>query len=198
MPPHGTCVQVCIGPVERLADYARIPSRFTAETIFDVSLQSPHVLCERRLDSVFEKDYDTLSNPLQWPSMFDVSNWGLVSAYDGNRRTGGAIVAFDTPDVDMLEGRCDLAVLWDIRVEPHAQGRGIGAVLFQAAGDWAHSHGARELKIETQNVNVAACRFYRAMGCTLAAVDFNAYPDFPDEVQLLWRIALPLRCGAGP
>jgi hypothetical protein len=31
-----------------------------------------------------------------------------------------------------------------------------------------------------------ACRFYRGIGCTLAAVDGFAYGDLPDEVQLIW------------
>jgi GNAT superfamily N-acetyltransferase len=186
-------IQIRTGPVENLAEYARIPSCFSTQTVFDVSPRPPHELRERRLDAVFEKDYDALSDPLLWPKMFDVANWGLLSAHDGNRRVGGAIVAFDTPSVDMLEGRRDLAVLWDIRVEPQSQGRGIGAALFQAACDWAHSHGARELKIETQNVNTAACHFYRAMGCTLAAANFDAYSELPAEVQLLWRTTLPLR-----
>jgi hypothetical protein len=51
--------------------------------------------------------------------------------------------------------------------------------------------GCRLLKIETQNVNVPACYFYRRMGCTLASIDSLAYPDLPDEVQLMW--AKPVR-----
>jgi hypothetical protein len=43
------------------------------------------------------------------------------------------------------------------------------------------------LKIETQNVNAAACRFYRKMGCTLGAIDRFAYDELPGEVQLLWQ-----------
>jgi len=35
-----------------------------------------------------------------------------------DRRLGGAVVAFDTAGVDLLGGRSELAVLWDIRVQP--------------------------------------------------------------------------------
>jgi len=42
------------------------------------------------------------------------------------------------------------------------------------------------LKVESQNINVPACRFYDAQGCELRAVQHGAYPDLPDEVQLLW------------
>ena len=40
--------------------------------------------------------------------------------------------------------------------------------------------------VETQNVNVRACRFYARQGFALGAVNRDAYPDLPDEVLLLW------------
>jgi hypothetical protein len=46
--------------------------------------------------------------------------------------------------------------------------------------------GSRELKAETQNINVPACRFYARLGCTLRTIDRFAYANLPDEVQLLW------------
>ncbi len=96
------------------------------------------------------------------------------------------MVAWNTPGVDMLEGRDDLAVVWDLRVAPGARGQGIGAALFRAAEQWAIRRGARLLKVETQNVNVAACRFYASRGCTLGAVNRFAYPSLPEETQLIW------------
>jgi hypothetical protein len=40
--------------------------------------------------------------------------------------------------------------------------------------------------VETQNVNVGACRFYVAQGCSLGSAHRYAYENHPDEVQLLW------------
>lgn len=51
---------------------------------------------------------------------------------------------------------------------------------------WARERGRRTLKVETQNTNVPACRFYRRMGCALGAIDLFAYAHLPDEVQLMW------------
>jgi ribosomal protein S18 acetylase RimI-like enzyme len=93
----------------------------------------------------------------------------------------------------MLEGRDDLAVLWDLRVAPEARGRGVGSALFREVEAWARTRGCRELKVETQNVNVAACRFYAHMGCSLGALNSHAYPEVPDEVQLLWYRSLEAR-----
>jgi GNAT superfamily N-acetyltransferase len=130
--------------------------------------------------------YDLRSDPAQWPSQFDVSKWGVLAAWREGRRVGAAVIAFDTPEVHMLEGRRDLAVLWDIRVAPKARREGIGTVLFRAVEAWAIARGCRQLKIETQNINGPACRFYERQGCVLGATNRGAYPEHPDEVQMLW------------
>jgi hypothetical protein len=53
------------------------------------------------------------------------------------------------------------------------------------------AQGCRELKVETQNVNVAACRFYAALGCELRFAREEAYPECPGEAQFLWYRVLP-------
>lgn len=179
-------------PVEDLASYASIPSRFETWQVLDVAGTAPGLtLRERSLQAAFSKDYDKLEDPRQWPLEFDTGNWALIRAHLATRLVGGAIAAFDTPGVDMLEGRRDLVVLWDIRVSPDVQGRGIGASLWRAVQDWGRQRGARELRVETQNVNVGACRFYQAMGCTLVSAQAGAYAALPQEVKLLWSVSIP-------
>jgi GNAT superfamily N-acetyltransferase len=96
------------------------------------------------------------------------------------------VIAFGTPGVDMLEARSDLAVLWDIRVLPEWRRQGVGRALLEAGEAWALSRCCRQLKVETQNVNVPACRFYDRNGFVLRRVRPDAYAQCPDEVQLLW------------
>jgi GNAT superfamily N-acetyltransferase len=62
----------------------------------------------------------------------------------------------------------------------------VGRALFVAAEAWAVARGCKQLMVETQNVNVDACRFYAAVGCELGAIHRFAYPELPDEIQLLW------------
>jgi GNAT superfamily N-acetyltransferase len=69
---------------------------------------------------------------------------------------------------------------------PPGAPRGHRSALFRAAGNWARTGGCEWLAIETQNVNAAACHFYRKMGCTLGALDRFAYPGLPGEAQLVW------------
>ena len=186
-------------PIAAAAELALIPIAFEVESVFDVSERDGGlgglVLSERRLDAPYVKDYDTFEgeSPTQWARRFDVSKWGLLGAHSNGARVGGAVVAFDTEGVNMLEGRSDLAVLWDIRVSPESRGRGVGAALFGAVEAWAAARGCRQLKIETQNINVPACRFYARQGCVLGAINRFAYRELPDEVQLLWYKTIPGR-----
>jgi len=175
-----------------LHEYARVPIAFTVDRVLDVTGRGTEadgfVLSERRLDVPYEKDYDAIAGegPPHWARRFDLSNWAFFTARVAPQMIGGAAVAFDTPGLTLLEGRRDLAVLWDIRVSPDARRQGVGSALFAGVETWARRHGCTELKIETQNVNVAACRFYERQGCRLQAIDREAYPQFPEEIQLLW------------
>lgn len=90
----------------------------------------------------------------------------------------------------MTDGRDDVAVLRDIRVKPGSTRAGVGTALFERVVGWAGESGMQMLKIETQNNNVAACRFYQKMGARLGGVQRHAYGDYPDEVMLLWYLEL--------
>jgi GNAT superfamily N-acetyltransferase len=175
----------------QLRQHVTLPSSFEYRSVFDVTKDaSGTALRERPLAEPRFKNYDSLENPLDWLERFDTSRWILIAAYEGEKRVGGVIGAIDTPEVDMLEGRSDLAVLWDVRIAPHRRRQGVGALLFRAVEAWARARGCKELKVETQNINVAACRLYEAEGCRLTEANRHAYADLPDEVQLIWRKAL--------
>jgi GNAT superfamily N-acetyltransferase len=185
--------QICEESIANVLEHAEVSILFKYDCIFDLTLVNSglagFVLTENHLAVAQIKDYDAIEGegPACWPARFDLSNWGFIVARGSGQRVGGAVVAFDTAGVDMLEGRSDLAVLWDIRVAQAFRGQGVGAALFQAAERWAIEHGCRQLKVETQNTNVAACRFYSGQGCTLGAINRFAYPALPDEIQMLWH-----------
>jgi GNAT superfamily N-acetyltransferase len=178
--------------VTALADYARVPIVFTVDRVMDVTNRDDgparFALSERLLDVPYVKNYDAIpgEGPLQWARHLDLSNWTFFSARVAGRVVGGAAVAFDTPGLTMLEGRRDLAVLWDIRVAPDVRRHGAGSALFERVEAWAMRQGCRQLKIETQNTNVQACRFYQRHGCQLRAIGRAAYPELPAEIQLVW------------
>lgn len=43
-----------------------------------------------------------------------------------------------------------------------------------------------QLKVETQNINLAACRFYERQGFLPKSAHTGVYAACPDEIQLLW------------
>lgn len=184
-------VEVLEQTAAELAEYGRVSIAFRVESRFHVEPQRGKsrgwTLMEEPV-SPYEKDYDALpgEGPEQWALDWDISRWGILSAFDGGRRVGGAAVAWRTPGLNLLGGRDDLAVLWDLRVCPDRRGQGVGRRLFAYALAWAQARGCRQLLVETQNINVPACRFYARQGCTLGAVNPEAYEDAPDEIQLLW------------
>lgn len=193
-------IDVIEEPVPALAEYGGIPIAFEVSEVFDVVAETDGGarLEARRVPLPYAKDYDAIGdNPMRWAERFDLSTWGFFSAFSGTQCVGRAAVARDTSTLEMLEGRRDLALLWDIRVAPLARRRGVGSALFDAVVTWARSRGCLQLKVETQNTNVAACRFYAQQGCVLRTVQRGAYPELPDEVQLLWFKDLLRRTQAG-
>jgi len=176
-------------PVSALAEYGGISIAFEVSEMFDVIAEADGCarLDVRRVPAPYVKDYDAIDGgPMRWAERFDLSNWGFFSALRDAQCVGRAAVARDTSALEMLEGLSDVALLWDIRVAPFARRRGVGSALFDAVVTWARSRGCLQLKVETRNTNVAACRFYAREGCALRTVQWGAYPALPDEVQLIW------------
>ena len=185
-------IELSEAPIVSVGELARIPIAFTVDRVCEVlpseSGVAGLILSEREIEAPYVKDYDSIpgEGPGQWARHFDVSRWGFLRAESNGGLIAGAVVAFGSADVTMLEGRRDLAVLWDIRVSPDVRRQGVGSALFQAVEAWAVARNCRQLKIETQSINVAACRFYARQGCVLGTVNRVAYPQFPGELQLLW------------
>lgn len=182
--------------------YAQVPTAFRVESVLvpeplDGGLGGIR-LREEPVDAPYIKDYDAYGEgrPIDWPREFDVRRWGFFVAQDKGRPVGAAAVAWRTPGVHMLANRDDMAVLWDIRVHPDRRGQGLGHQLFWHAAHWARRQGARLLKIETQNINVPACRFYRRQGAILGNIDCYGYAGIPHvahEVMLIWYVDLESR-----
>lgn len=141
----------------------------------------------------YEKDLGIYEKAVEYPVEFDISNWVFLMAFDGEVPIGAATVASKTKNINMLDGRDDMSVLWDIRVDDKYKRTGVGTKLFNMAVKWSKSSGFRQMKIECQNNNVQACKFYRKQGAYLGKIDEYAYyndSDAKNEVQLIWYLDL--------
>lgn len=177
---------------DALGEYEKIPIAFRVESRFRVELVQNGLgginFIEEKVIP-FVKDYDANANerPSRWSERFDISNWGILSAFEGERRVGGAAIAWKTPEVNMLESQPDVACLWDLRVHPEFRNKGIGRKLFNRAILWAKERNCRRFIVETQDINVPACRFYVRQGCELGVVNRYAYPESMNEIQIVWQ-----------
>ncbi|MCA9708038.1 MAG: GNAT family N-acetyltransferase [Myxococcales bacterium] len=183
-------LEITEGPVTQLDEYVTVPIAFEVRTILALEVPEQGLggfhLVERAVEAPYVKDYDALESPLRWPERFDLSRWRAFTACRDGARVGGLVLAFDTPGLHHLEGRRDCAAVWDLRVSPVLRGHGVGSRLLAAAETWARARGIDTLTIETQNVNLGACRFYARRGCVLAEIRRFTYPALPHEIELRW------------
>ncbi len=132
-----------------------------------------------------------ISETTWWANSFDISGWAFFMAFDGEHPVGAATVVARTPGVNMLDGRDDISVLWDLRVDDAYKHQGIGQALFDMTVKRSRENGLIQMKIECQNVNVPAVNFYHKQGAVLCPVDEYAYytePQFRDEARLIWYL----------
>ena len=178
--------------------YDQIPMRVNVESYYRIEKHNRGLggfaLVETPVDYPYIKDFcvgddESVERWKRW----GISNWAFFMAFDGERPVGAAAVASRSEKANMLSGRYDLAVLWDIRVDDDYKGQGVGQRLFDMAIAWSRSQGLVQMKIECQNNNVPACNFYHKQGAVLAAIDEYAYynePEYRHEAQFIWMLDL--------
>lgn len=176
-----------------LAEYGQIPMTLTVAEILRVQRESAGLAGLRHSFTPvsvepYVVDFDRGRSVKRWTEQFDTSRWGVFMAFGDGVPVGGAVVAARTPELRLLDGRDDLALLWDLRVREGWRQQGIGRELLGLAKGWARQQGYVLLKIECQNTNVPACRFYERQGAELEVVNRHAYGT--QEVMLLWYLSL--------
>lgn len=188
----GDCLTIVEESADRLTEYAAVPIGFSVAEMFDengvAALVRGGPAAPISVATPYVKDYDAYpdNGPTNWSGRFDTSRWTILAAYCGTQRVAGAVIIVDDPKVDLLRDCSSCALLWDIRVAPNMRGQGIGSALLGAAESAARQRGARAVRVETQQVNVPACRFYLRHGFRLERATRDGYADLPGEVQLLW------------
>jgi len=127
-------------------------------------------------------------SPALWPPRGETGEFVAFLATEDDLPVGGAAAIVNPAGAFLFERRDALAGLWDIRVHPKHRHRQIGSQLLLHAADWAKKRGCSQMRVECQNVNVAACRFY-ARHCTLGGVERHGYAacaDVAHEAMFLW------------
>ena len=83
------------------------------------------------------------------------------------------------------------AYIEDIAVDVRCRQLGIGRKLIAAAIEWAKARELPGIMLETQNNNLAACRFYESCGFHLGGFDHDLYRGIDpatNEIALYWYL----------
>lgn len=97
-----------------------------------------------------------------------------------------------------LAGQINITKHWnayawidDFAVDARFRRRGIGRAMMQKAVDWAKEKNLPGIMLETQDINVPACRFYEKFGFALRGFDTHLYKGLTpstDEIALYWYL----------
>lgn len=103
----------------------------------------------------------------------------------------GQILVHENPGLSQDEGWNRFAIIWDIAVDPPFRRQGIGQRLIEQAVAWARSRGLPGIMLETQNINVPACRLYASRSFVLGGFDACLYRGVmpgTHESALFWYL----------
>jgi hypothetical protein len=95
-----------------LARYAKVSIAFEVKSRFVVQPIENGLggllLGEEPVTPPYLKDYDAFEGegPAAWRDHFEISRWGIFTAGEEGRLIGGAVIAWKTPDVEMLTPSC--------------------------------------------------------------------------------------------
>jgi GNAT superfamily N-acetyltransferase len=79
-----------------------------------------------------------------------MSQWGILAAFEGERRVGGAVVAWKTNELVISGDPADSAVLWDLRVDTGFRHMGVWKTNeLVISGDPADSAVLWDLRVDT-------------------------------------------------
>ncbi len=176
-----------------LHEYGSVPISFRVTSEYKISMLNQGlggVHIEEVPVKPYWVDYDAERGrgPERWLDRWDIRNWSVISAFHKDERIGGAVVAFDTPGVHMLDGRSDVAALWDIRIRPDHRKGGLGTAIFQECITLARTKKSRFFKIETHSYNIPACKFYAKQGALLGNIEKMVYEENPHHYRMIWWV----------
>ena len=142
--------------------YAVTREESDAETIIRLRLED--------LPQPYIKNFRGELTPADLESYQKIAAEGLsVGAWDAGRPVGMSIAGAEVWNGTLW--------IWEFHVDPEYQGQGIGRRMMDALAAGGRAAGLRTMRVETQNTNVRAIRFYRRVGFQTDAVDITFYTN---------------------
>lgn len=136
----------------------RIEDRFVVDSILLLSLEENNIQYSVKKIPSYEKSY--IDDPFEktveadYSTYIDNPDQVVYLAFVGNQIVGQVVVKRNWNEYAYIE---------DIKVDKKFRRYGIGRELMEQAKSWAQNHGMPGIMLETQNNNVKACNFMRAV-----------------------------------
>lgn len=166
--------------ISNRADLNRCDNSFTAEAELCLHAEDGRISYTVRPVPPYVKRYG--------PEVYDAAAYISQSdhvawlAYVGGQLAGQILVH---------ENWNRFAIIWDIAVDPPYRRHGVGRRLIEQAIRWARERGLPGVMLETQHINVPACRLYESCGFVLGGFDGYLYRSVMPgtrEIALFWYL----------
>jgi GNAT superfamily N-acetyltransferase len=182
--PYSQRIKYCIVPVseENLCDVNKPNEPFLLfGRLIPAYADGKWTWKEELFDIPYEKQYPV--DELDYRIYIGNPNKTIFLAYADNQCAG---------QIRLRRNWNKFCCIEDIAVARQYRRMGLGTRLIDAAVQWAKDGGMPGLMLETQDINLAACRFYQRCGFILGGVDTMLYRNFPNckEKALFWYIIL--------
>lgn len=167
---------------ENLNDFNRIDDSFEVRSVIELSMVQGEIRYKiKEVPEGWEKKYNA-------PKDFDTAS--VI-----NSETAAIFLAYLD---DQIAGKIVLKKYWnnfayidDIAVDRSFRRRGIGQQLLHRAISWAREKNFPGIMLETQNINVGACKLYESCGFQIGGFDklvYNAMDLPKDEIAIFWYL----------
>ena len=169
--------------------------KLTPGTILDVNQPVGEFIIDSKLVLSLDNDeirYETIPathsrkrydlDNLDYTTYLDNPDKTVFLAYVDGQVTGQIILRTNWNGYTYIE---------DIAVDIHFRRQGIGTALMRQAVNWAQGRNHPGIMLETQNNNVAACKFYEKCGLILGGFDrflYRGINKYTEEIALFWYL----------
>jgi streptothricin acetyltransferase len=163
---------------QNCGDLNRCDTAFTVDSMLVLHVQNGEISYTVAEMPPYTKRYPRSNIDVE--SMLQQEDNGIFFAYCDGQLAGQMI---------LFKNWNGYAYVDDLVVEGRFRRHGVGRRLIDQAIIWAKAHNFPGIMLETQHINVAACRFYERCGFVLGGFDRFLYrgidPHSP-EIALYW------------
>ncbi|MFW9914028.1 MAG: GNAT family N-acetyltransferase [Candidatus Thorarchaeota archaeon] len=172
---------------ENLNDFYRIDNSFKVSSVIELSMVQGEIQYEvKEVAESWEKKYDEIRD-FDPASVIDSETAVIFLAYIEDEIAGKIVLKKHWNNFAHIE---------DIAVDRSFRRQGIGKQLLHRAIRWAREKNFPGISLETQDVNVGACRLYESCGFHIGGFDkslYKAIDKSKDEVAIYWYLIFQTR-----